>query len=415
MIWLPTALLRKLVRDLRASYWFVPAAMAVLAAVAAVATQHLDREGLTFWISDMLFAADADAARSVLAVIAQAMLGAAGVLFSMTVVAVTFASTNFGPRLVGNFMQDRGVQFSLGVLLSTFVYALMILRAVRASESDVAFLPVLSMSVALAMTLVSVAVMIYFVHHIPEMISLENLTAQLGRRLMRQIETLPAPRSADPERPDRRHVTEVRIDHAGYIQTVDLGGIKRVADRIDGDLEVLLWPGAFVGPHVVVAELRTDSAPRPRDIRAVEGCFALGPGQTEVQNPLFIAQQMTEIIARVLSPGINDPFTAVTCLDWLHAALHALAATGPVDPAPDVPSPPLGFLALLDATHRAPRGYIADDALVTRHALRLLDRLIAALPDGPRRVAAERERAALLAEARERLPDAADLEPDFAV
>lgn len=402
MRWPTTALPRKILQDLRKSYWFLPLTMTCLALLGAAATEAMDRRGWVGGLSALLYAANVDAARSVLSVIASAAIGAAGVMFSMTVVAVSFASTNFGPRLIGNFMQDRGVQLSLGTLVATFVYALMILRGIHEGEDgSAAHVPELSMTIALMLAILSVVVLIYFVHHIPEMISLENVTARLGRNLLRTIADhppaydAPATPLSDRTSPADTDAVPIYPKATGYLQAVNTKALGRLDAALADRLEVLIWPGSFVAAHIPVARITGSGDVPEADKTAIAEAFAVGDGRTEAQNPLFVARQLTEIIARALSPGINDPYTAITCLDWLHAALHAIARQGAVDIVPSFERPPMGFLAVLDAAHAAPRAYIAGDVLVTEHAFALLGRLEQALPQGPRKSAVAEEQALL--------------------
>ncbi|MBE3637855.1 DUF2254 domain-containing protein [Mangrovicoccus algicola] len=402
------ALLRKILLDLNHSYWFVPSAMVLLSLAAAVLCEFLDREGLTGWMFPALFMTDASAARSVLGVIAQSALGAAGVMFSMTMVAVSFASSNFGPRLIGNFMQDRGVQVSLGVLLSTFVFSLTILRGVQDGESGFAWMPALSLSVSLGLAFISVGVMIYFVHHIPEIISLENVSAALGRRLLNAIADAPAAGPAVPAAIAGR-VEAVALEETGYLQALDAPGLRRIAQERGWSLRLERGPGDFVGPHEPVLQVGCREALTARDLDRLRACFAVGTGRTEAQNPLFIAQQLVEVLARALSPGVNDPVTAMNCLNWLHAALHRLARTAPLDPAGAEglcdPADFLDFAAVLEVAHTDTRPYVATDPMVTRHAHHLLATLREALPAGPRRAAVDRQIAALVAEAARLRPE----------
>jgi uncharacterized membrane protein len=127
------ALVSKLIQDVRASYWFLPGSLVCLAALLAQGTLYLDQhpDFLPFDLPKGLRDTQVDGARSLMSIISQSVFGVAGVMFSMTIVAVSFASGNFGPRLIGNFMRDRGNQWSLGILVATFVYALLITRAIQ--------------------------------------------------------------------------------------------------------------------------------------------------------------------------------------------------------------------------------------------------------------------------------------------
>lgn len=181
----------KVFLDLRASYWFIPACMTLAAIILSMLMTWLDANYAANWMRDFqwLTASRTDGARSVLNVIAGSTIGVAGVTFSITIVAVSFASANFGPRLIANFMRDRGNQITLGTFIGTYVYCLMVLRTVRdASAPNIensfqAFVPHFSVLAALVLALSSVAVLIYFIHHVPESLNVENLAAKVGRQL----------------------------------------------------------------------------------------------------------------------------------------------------------------------------------------------------------------------------------------
>ena len=167
------AKLRKLWSDVNASYWFFPALFAVAALLLATLTIQLDRAGYAAWVNEVkwLQPARPDGASNMLTVIAGSMIGVASTLFSITIAAVAFASGNYGPRLLTNFMEDRGNQISLATFIGTFVYAITILRSVRMPDeaSPLAqgtaypgFTPQISLLVAYLLMMISVMVLVYF-------------------------------------------------------------------------------------------------------------------------------------------------------------------------------------------------------------------------------------------------------------
>lgn len=374
------AFLRKMLQDIRASYWFVPSVMMLGALLLAMGTEALDRhpDYLPFSLPRTLLTTHADAVRSLLAVIAQSVIAVTGVMFSMTIVAVSFASANFGPRLIGNFMRDRGTQFSLGILIATFVYALMILRSVQNVDgSGASFVPMFSVLVALGLTLASVATMIYFIHRVPEMINLENLCQSLGCRLRDELIRLRDFSKTFPQNDmvQNAWITDVNeadaeavaLESTGYVQTVNLNQIKRLASKNDLHIDVLAMPGTFTHPHTPAFRIWAQKPLSNGLITELRACFATGTGKTEAQNVLFLAEQLVEIIARALSPGVNDPYTACTCLNWLHVSLQELAAikSEGVNLSPSrVHTPTLTFTSLFDIAHGDSRAYILTDTLV---------------------------------------------------
>ncbi|OSP54593.1 DUF2254 domain-containing protein [Pseudoruegeria sp. SK021] len=420
------AFFQKIIQDIIASYWAIPATMVAVVFLLAPTTVWIDANfaAITDLLPDALLTTQVDGARTLLSTIAQSSIGVAGVMYSMTLVAVSFASGNFGPRLIGNFMRDRGTQLSLGWMLSSFVYALLVLRTVRdEGEPDGilpdAFVPHLSLLVAILFALGSVWVMIYFIHHIPETISLSRIIATLGRRLDTAVRHLKGGSGSNPAlvqldntgwRPDAKieDATEVHFEDPGYIQTVNLVHMRRLAEQNDWHLEIRAMPGTFVDQETLIALIWPQAAPvTDKQHGQVRACFAVGLGRTENQNLLFLAEQLVEIIARALSPGINDPFTANTCLSWLHVALASAIRseqTAYRDPRDRVQAPIVSFLSLLHTAHGTSRTYLASDPNVALHALALLTRLAELTPPGPRQDAILTEHRLLTQEAKDQNP-----------
>jgi uncharacterized membrane protein len=171
---------------LRSKYWLVPALMALGAIALAISVVAIDRILGAHWIESVpwLYANEPTGARSLLSTIAGSMITVAGVTFSITIAALATTASTFGPRLISNFMQDRGNQVTLGTFISTFLFCVLVLRTVRTGEDEQAvFVPHLAIIIALLFALASLGVLIYFIHHIPESINISNVLARLGRDL----------------------------------------------------------------------------------------------------------------------------------------------------------------------------------------------------------------------------------------
>ncbi len=382
------ARLGKAVQDLRQSYWAIPAGLSLLSVALAFAMVSLDRAvGATILDGPAI---SPDGARTILSLIAQSIIGVTGVMFSMTLVAVSFASGNFGPRLIGNFMRDRVNQWSLGILVATFVFALLVARAV--ADGDVpgggegGFVPHLSILVAVLLALACTGVVIYFVHHIPEMINIASITASLGRRALSAIkkraEAQRDARGDGFEPPEAPPDAEIAMRAAGYIVSLDLGTLREIADRRGLRIDVPHDVGTFVSEATVV--LRIWGSPLAGDEvdddpeEELRRCLALGDDKREEQNPAFLLDQLVEIAARALSPGVNDPFTAINCVNWMQAgAVAAARHAGGLSGRQDGPvrTPELTFTNVLDAGLGASRPYTASDPLSDTHLRSMLDRL----------------------------------------
>ncbi|GAB4385854.1 DUF2254 domain-containing protein [Albidovulum sp.] len=388
---LGTAFLRQTAIELRASYWFIPAALVLCAIALSFALGWVDRHPwVTSFLPDGFFSAKPEDARATLGVIASASIGVAGVMFSITIVAVTFASGQHGPRLIGNFMRDRGAQWSLGILMATFVFALMVLRAVEGAgpgANSHAYVPQVSLWTALILSLMSVGTTIYFIHHVPDTIDIANLIAALGRQLCLRVRQpdLVVPEAARGLRPEREQpVWEVKAGKPGYVRAVDPDGMAEIAVRESLRITLLAPPGSFVSS--AEAAFRVEGGPPADEIAAaLRKTIAIGEGKTVEQNTLFLVEQLVEMAARALSPGVNDPFTAVYCMNWLHAALIARLEAGEEEPEKAemeeeeepglVVLPRLSWRELLEQSLGACLPYARPDPLAGAALRKLLGRL----------------------------------------
>jgi uncharacterized membrane protein len=376
----------KWLQDVRASYWFLPTVLAVLAVVLAQLMQYLDHH--KFLLTDAWRTTQVEGARSTLALISQSVIGVTGVMFSMTIVAVSFASGNFGPRLIGNFMRDRGNQLSLGILIATFVYSLLILRAIQSpygpEGAHEAFVPHLSMLVALGLTGVSVLTMIYYVHHIPEIINVSNIAADLGARLRTAIEVRidanldeePVANTDWPEPPAPR---QIFLLNDGFLQTWDHARLRELATENGLHLELRSAAGSFITTFTPVLDVWSDKPLSDELESNIRDCFALGTVPTEQQNLLFIVEQLVEMIVRALSPGVNDPYTAINCLNWLYVGLITAANYKgglTVQRQDRVRHPSLDLEKLFAASITEGLPYIKSDPMVCKHLDAMLNRLI---------------------------------------
>lgn len=380
----------------RGSYWFLPSLMTLGAVLMSFLMLRVDQQLGAGWIEDWryIYSNKPDGARSVLSTISGAMLGVAGVTFSITIAAVAYASSSFGPRIIKNFMRDTGNQVTLGTFIATYVYCLMVLRTVRSGDEGGGFVPHLSVFFGVLLALASLGVLIFFIHHIPESIHVDHVVSGIGKEMLRkadslypeEIDEVALETGAHGERFPAGEAGAVRATCDGYIQSIDQDGLRRLAREHSLNLSLSREPGEFVPVGGRLLEFRPANAAESDDhLRAeLTGAFVQGDDRSPTQDLLYLIDQMNDVAARALSPGINDPFTAMSSIDWLCALLSKLArkrfpeqewAEGS---ARIRQAKAIGFERYVAAVWDRLRPYVEKDR---NAALHMLDRGLAILPD----------------------------------
>ncbi len=327
-----TAEIRFFWARLNSNYWFYPALFSVAAALLAFAMVWLDRNGFAEFLNeqDWLVTARPKGASDMLNIMAGSLIGVASTVFSITIVAVSYVSGTYGPRLLTNFMADRGNQLSLATFIGSFVYALVVLRSVRTEEetaSDIesatattlpGFTPQLSLLVAYAIMAVCVMVLVFFLNHIPSSIRINKVLEGIGRRLLDTVrETYPLEDGfSDP--PSPMGGTPVLARDTGYVQLIDFIDLIEKARMKGCIFSLRVRTGDFV--HRGLPLLDVEGADPADWLDALREDFTFGASRTPEQDPQFLLDELVEIGLRALSPGINDPFTAITAIHWIGAA-----------------------------------------------------------------------------------------------
>jgi uncharacterized membrane protein len=325
---------------LRTTFWVVPTVLIAIACMLFAATYAIDlaafhhQVSLPWWVRT----GSADAGRQVLIAIAAAIITTVGVVFSITILALTLASQQFGPRMMRNFIRDTGDQMTLGVFVATFVYSVLALGSITGLPSG-DFVPHLSITVAEGLLLVDLAVLIYFIHHIAKSIQLPEVIAGIARDLDRAInaefpERAEAIRVHDDVAPALTDEATERLQqsgavvaarHSGYLQFVGYAQLVEIAESSDAIIRLAHRPGHFVVTHRPLATVWPPEA-AGRVAAALDKGHVTGPHRTLTQDPVFAIDQLVEIAIRALSPAVNDTFTALTCIDWLSAGLSEISS-----------------------------------------------------------------------------------------
>jgi uncharacterized membrane protein len=289
---------------------------------------------LPWWINTE----SADAGRQMLIAIAAAIITTVGVVFSITILALTLASQQFGPRMMRSFIRDIGNQMTLGVFVATFVYAVLALATItRHNGRD--FVPHVSILTAEVLLLIDLAVLIYFIHHIAKSIQLPQVIAGIAHDLQTAVDAeFPIVFDANVAKAvgddalvaeliatvEVRGVT-VAAKQSGYLQFVSYPQLIQIAEKFDATIQLSYTPGHFIVAGRPIAKVWPAGAAGQVEA-ALSKSHVTGPHRTLTQDPVFAIDQLVEIAIRALSPAVNDTFTALTCIDWITSGLSEISS-----------------------------------------------------------------------------------------
>ena len=320
-------------RSVTSSFWFVPGLMSAAAAVLSVLMITIDevwraKNADAIWF---VWTGGAEGAREVLSAIASSMIGIAGVTFSILVVALAQASSQFGPRVLRSFMRDTGNQIALGTFIATFLYCVLVLRTVSGADGS-EFVPDLSVSLGILLGVCSVAVLIYFLHHAAISIQAPHIVSAIADELDGIIEGQRVEHPADDARsggtvstPDLDGPSRsVPSEASGYLEAIDFDALIDRARKHDLVLRLNHRAGEFV--YASTELLRACPADRVDDelARALADGFTFKPQKLPAEAIDVGMLQLVEVAVRSLSPSLNDPFTALSCVERLADALLRL-------------------------------------------------------------------------------------------
>jgi uncharacterized membrane protein len=324
--------------QLRTNLWLVPIVQTLGIVVLFSLTYAIDRTAydgiirLPSWVLN----GSADSARAVLATIAAAIITVVGIVFSITIVALTLASTQFGPRMLRNFVRDPGTQVSLGTFVASFCYATISLVSVGGGPHG-DFVPHLSITVTFILTLVDVAVLIFFFNHIAAMIQLPVVIARIAGTLAVEIDALGGadvdgdgagrgPSCEELQAKLAESGAPIRTPRSGYLQVIRHDILVKIATKANAVVQLPYRPGHFLVAGQVVAWVWPPEAAPAVAHRLALG-HVTGAYRTLPQDISFGFDQLVEIALRALSPAVNDTFTGMTCIDWIADCLCRISTS----------------------------------------------------------------------------------------
>ncbi len=320
--------LRNMLVRVRGSLWLIPAGMSLVACIGAYAMLRLSPllsspvPGGAWW----LFSGDANTARNLLGTLTSAMITMTSLVVSITMVVLTLAANQLGPRLVTNFMGDRQIKLILGLFMGTILYLVTVLRSLT-GETMADQVPHLAVTVGTALSLVCLFVLLFYIHKIARSIIADtvvhNVAEALDTAIRANLGTYEDSNGVEtfvPLRPGTAAEPRwLSLNQTGYVQVIDYDGLAELMTEHDGVVRVDVRAGSFVladGRHIAVHRPEDDGLDGK-----IRDCFVIGSERSPTQDIEYAMRQLIEIALRALSPGINDPFTAIAVIHRLGAGL----------------------------------------------------------------------------------------------
>lgn len=312
--------------------WFVPVIISTGLVISAIGLLSIDQHvELRDWPWTNALQIGVDGIRQVLVVTTGAIISLTGVVFSISVVALTLAANQFGSKILYNFLRDNKNKIVLGLLIGSFLYGLTLLSFIDTQADSTQQIPIISVIGSLLFTVLAIIGLIYFIHNISTTIQADQIISLIGQELNQAIEeTL-----FDFENGHTMHAAKQKWDiitqalpvetiHAatsGYVEFIDFVKINNIAEKENQHIELLLRPGDFIIENAPIIRIYDDEDIGESQQSMLKSCISLGRKRTPFHDIEFAIMQLLQIALRALSPGINDSLTAISCIDWLSSSL----------------------------------------------------------------------------------------------
>ncbi|MGB8318415.1 MAG: DUF2254 domain-containing protein [Ignavibacteriaceae bacterium] len=317
--------------NLRSNFWFMPSLIVLASIALAVALIQADSAGSDRWLNQWprLFGAGAEGARGMMSTIAGSMMSVVGVSFSMILVVLALASSQYTSRILRNFMRSRVTQVVLGIFAGIFTYCLIVLRTIRSGDEG-AFVPNLAVFFGFVLALGGVGALMFFIHHIASSIQASSIIASITKETNATIDLLfPEKLGQSPDDDDeqiprplaKRNWRVIQSKESGYIQSVNNTGLLHLARDWKTVVRIERGIGEFVVQKTPLVSLAMEEQPDQKTISSLQEAFSISRFRTAEQDPAFGIRQIVDVGLKALSPGINDTTTAVTCVDYLTAIM----------------------------------------------------------------------------------------------
>ncbi|WP_261342384.1 DUF2254 domain-containing protein [Bremerella volcania] len=325
---------------LQHSLWFVPVLCTLGGVMVAILMLWLDHTLKRSWEDFFWLETTANGAQTVLSTIAGGMITVAGIVLSMEMVTLSITSSQFGSRVLRSRLGDRTTQWTIGAFMGTAVYSLVVLKMVRKLGEDNFFIPHLSVMAAILFALGSLMILLYFIHHVAMIAQAPEIVASLATDLRHSMERIFPDKIGDPPPKVNSHLREVTDEEwdslkngitiestrEGYIQGIEGDDLIALAVQHNLIIELPKRPGDFLSTGETMARVAVqEKIDQTKVAHAINEAFFIGNNRTPWQDVNCSVHELSQMGVRALSPGINDPYTAVNCIDRLSSALAQLS------------------------------------------------------------------------------------------
>ena len=380
-----TLFLRRAMYNLRGGFLGRPLTIALALGCGGALLSDLDESfpALSAWVPKVIFPSHADpqVAQVILGGIAASIMTVVSIVFAILLMTLTLASMQFSPRIIVSFTRDRVTQWTLGIFLGTFSYCMAALPAARSLPQP--FAPVATVLGAMVLALACVCWLLFFIHHISQAISVNHIVDRIASETEAMIiELMPWPHMQGLTHLAKPGAWEAAIasETSGYIRVIDTKRLVAVAKTHRMEVLVLRRVGQFVPAGIPLLKVSKGDRLSAENSAEFRGAFDFGPSRTLQQDVEFGVLQIVDIALKAISPAVNDPSTAITCVDQLSRILIRFASRKP--PESTLYDPPgvsrvtiqwPTFERLVDAAFEQIRLYSQTDVAVSLRMLRALD------------------------------------------
>jgi uncharacterized membrane protein len=315
------------------SYWFIPGVMALGAILLALVSIYIGRDISADYLGGIswIYTRDPQAARTLLSMVGGSLITVAGVIFSVTLVALTNASSQFGTRILRTFARDTGNKVVLGAFVGTFLFCLLVMRPITGGQNS--FVPHLAVLLAIVLAMLCFGLLIYFIHHVIGILQSDNVVSALCHDLKESIRRIYPEELEDKAGPahaqlprdfDTRSVPIYTLQ-TDYIESLDVDALVKVAEKHDLVIRTEKQPGNFVLRNATLARSYPPEPFSDEICEYIASSFKLASRRSYVQDIGFGFEQLVLVAIRAISPAVNNQLLAMTCIDRICEALELLS------------------------------------------------------------------------------------------